>query len=403
MTHHTPTQQGRKRRRGRAGKILIAVALGLLIPLFVVEIALRANYHSLPLRLQIELYPVRWTPFTEERIGGPLMLVGDDPEFGVVAQPIKLEPETGAPLNAPYHMTNYAWSDARVAFRSPQPDPEQFKIVALGDSFTFCWSDDGECWTDYLSASINTPVVNMGQPGTGSVSHMRLYFRYINGPTASRPHPKLVIWQFFANDFNDDYTLAVLNGTNKLPPLPGNEPMSPFQRWLRENSAIYSILFRLVHLSYHEHLYNAPYVVRQGEVEISFGHPFFNDLANMDNPRNQEGEPLTYDAVLKVREAVEKTGNHFVVLVIPTKEEVFRALTEPKMGKEAVDLLAEPRLRFLKFCAANNLLCLDTLPALEANANRQVYYVDDLHTNALGNRVIADALAAFLRQQGYVQ
>jgi hypothetical protein len=89
------------------------------------------------------------------------------------------------------------------------------------------------------------------------------------------------------------------------------------------------------------------------------------------------------------------------MILMPTKEEVYRSMISTIMDKALIDAIAEPRLRMLEFCKTNNLLCLDLLPALESNASPsvQLYFPTDPHLNARGNEVVANALAQFLKEQ----
>jgi cell wall assembly regulator SMI1 len=66
-------------------------------------------------------------------------------------------------------------------------------------------------------------------------------------------------------------------------------------------------------------------------------------------------------------------------------------------SKAAVNAIAAPRLRLLDFCKAQNLLCLDLLPGLQAQADQRIYYTNDSHLNAQGNRAAATLISTFLR------
>lgn len=80
--------------------------------------------------------------------------------------------------------------------------------MALGDSHTFCFTDAQDCWVDLLSARLGVPIANLGQPVTGSESHACRYFSFVANPDLGLRQPRLVLWQFFGNDYNDDYGLA---------------------------------------------------------------------------------------------------------------------------------------------------------------------------------------------------
>jgi hypothetical protein len=145
-----------------------------------------------------------------------------------------------------------------------------------------------------------------------------------------------------------------------------------------------------------------PYRVTVDNLDISFGQSYIRDSFDMTQERNLEGEMLSHHAILRTRATVEKNGGAFVIILMPTKEEVYRALTEPKMGQAAIDAIAAPRLRMIDFCKAEKLACFDLLPVLEAQAkqNIQLYFPTDPHLNAQGNRVIGEAIVQFLKDQG---
>ena len=83
---------------------------------------------------------------------------------------------------------------------------------------------------------------------------------------------------------------------------------------------------------------------------------------------------------------------------MPTKEQVYRAMSEPLLGAEKLALLDTPYAMMRDFCAAEGLDCFDPLAALQAHADagEQLYYTTDMHLNARGNAVLAGALAEWL-------
>jgi hypothetical protein len=196
-----------------------------------------------------------------------------------------------------------------------------------------------------------------------------------------------------------------LNGTAKTPPPanpgPISAPPTPLQAWLRENSVLYTLLNALGReRDPGVDMFVDPYRVIVGKLDLSFGQSYIRESFDMTQARNLEGESLSHEAILKTRDLVEKNGGKFVIIVMPTKEETYRAITEVKMGKDAVDSIAAPRLRMLDFCREQKLMCFDLLPVLQAQAdqNAQVFYPTDPHLNVEGNAVIAEAIAQFLSQ-----
>jgi hypothetical protein len=83
---------------------------------------------------------------------------------------------------------------------------------------------------------------------------------------------------------------------------------------------------------------------------------------------------------------------------MPTKEQVYRDLSEPLLGEDRLALLDQPYQMMLDFCQQQGLTCIDLLPILQkyAAAGEQLYYTTDMHLNVRGNEVLAQELAAWL-------
>jgi hypothetical protein len=399
------------RRSKRLTTRIIAVILGLIIPLLLIEIGIRVAYHSLTPGLQVALRFVRITPFTNERLA-PLPLWQDDNDYQTVVRPGERGSLQVGSITLQFRISTYAWWGGRVGFRTPQPETGRVDAVAVGDSHTFCFVDDKDCWINILNASAGLNIANFGQPVTGSISHERLYYDFVAKPELKLGQPKLVLWQFYGNDYNDDYGLALMNHTNKTPPpadlLTDFQTPAPysFDQWLSENSAIYTMFTALSRANSQQNtLFVDPYRVKVGASEMDFGRPYLSASFDMSQARNQEGEQLSHEAILRTRDIVEKNGGKFIILMMPTKEEVYRDLTEPKMGSAALDGLAAPRLRLMDFCKAQNLTCYDMTAVLVAKAKQNVllFHYDDIHMNPEGNRVFADAVAALLKTEGVLK
>lgn len=387
-----------KRLLSRFAIIISSVIFAVLL----LEIVIRLSYGALPSALQIALRFVHQTPFTEARLA-PLPLWQEDTTYQMVVKPEARNVEQVGSLSVRFRVNTYAWWNGHIGFRTPPPEDGDVKAVALGDSHTFCFTDEQDCWVNLLSARLGVPIANLGQPVTGSESHARRYYSFVANPALGLRQPRLVLWQFFGNDYNDDYGLAVLNGTAQTPPIvaPPAPAESPLAAWLREYSAVFALLQALANADAPQmRLFVDPYRVTAGQVDISFGRPYLAEAFDMRQARNLEGESLSRAAILRTHDLVEANGGRFIVLLMPTKEEVYRHLTEPYLGAAYLDQLAAPRLRLLTFCAAERLTCLDLTPALSERAQQgqQLFFSDDIHLNALGNRAVAEIVADFLAQ-----
>jgi len=376
-----------------------AVLFGLFVALLIVEIGVRLAYRALPQTLQIALQDVRITPFSDVRLVPP-PIWQPDYDYQTVTRPGITDETAFAGPGVSFPVNTYAWFGGRVGFRSPQPTDGTLQAAALGDSFTFCFTPAADCWVDLLARQSGLQIANMGQPVTGTTAHLRILRTF-----ALPVKPKLVLWQFFGNDFNDDYGLAGLNGTAQTPPEPSTLPAlptAPIARWLREHSVIYAIVSALLRRDAGVEQFIDPYQFTSGAVRLAFGEEYVRKAFDLSNPRNLEGEMLTYATLRDARKAVEGYGGAFVVLLMPTKEEVWSAQTAPIMGQAAIDGISAPRMRMHAFCEAEKLTCLDLFDALKAQADAGVqgYYERDMHLNARGNQAVADAVAVFLRERG---
>lgn len=378
---------------------LFAVLMGILIPLLFIETGLRLAYGSLSPGLRIALRFVRITPFSDQRLSPLPIWMMDNYYQTIVKSDVQDSLQVGS-INLQFWVNTYSWWGGRVGFRTPQPETGRVEAVALGDSHTFCFVEDRDCWVNLLSAQTGLHVANFGQPVTGSLSHERLYYDFVAKPELKLGQPKLVLWQFYGNDYNDDYGMAVLESTNKTAPPPTDSsvlPQSGVEKWLNENSATYAVL-RALSLAGTTNLFVDPYRVQTDTLDIEFGRPYILQAFDMTQARNQEGEMLTHQAILRTRALVEQNGGKFVILIMPTKEEVYRTMTAPFLGEAALEALGVSRQRLNTFCQAQNLTCLDLTPALMEQAARgvQLFHRDDIHLNTEGNRVFADAVGRFL-------
>lgn len=380
-----------------------AVLFGLLLALLIVEIAIRLLYGQLPMGVQIALRDVRVHPFTDSRLAPPPLWQSDRDYLTIVRPGARDSLQAGSPT-VTFRVDTFAWWGGRVGFRSPQPEDGKIEAVALGDSFTFCFTHVENCWVKYAAQQSGLRIENLGQPVTGSVSHARRYFDFVAKPELKLQQPKVVIWQFYGNDFNDDYGLAVLNGTNRTPATAQAAPpalsQGEFAVALRQQSALYALMGVMVRgRDPGVEQFVDPHTIKKDGLELSFGQSYIRNAFDMTLARNQEGEQRSQRAILETRDLVQRNGGQFFMVVMPTKEEAYAELTAPILGADAIAAIAAPRLRMLDFCRRSGLRCFDALPILKAHAdnNLQVYFPADPHLNMLGNQVVGSAVAQFIR------
>jgi hypothetical protein len=374
---------------------LFTIGCAVLFTLLLLEVLLRAMYGILPPTLQIALRFVRVTPFTEQRLA-PLPLWREDSDYQTIVAPDAQGIEQVGSLRVRFKVHTYAWWAGRVGFRSPPPTDGRVQAIALGDSHTFCFVDEKDCWVEQLSAGLGLRVANLGQPVTGSISHERIYRDFVANLPVNQP--KWILWQWFGNDFNDDYGLALASGSNITPPPATDDSAMPVDPRLAEYSALYALIGALSPSNQRTSAqFVDPYAVQIDEQTVYLGRPYIPSAFDMAQPRNLEGERLSHDAVLRTAQRVMAREGRLVVLLMPAKEEVYWSHAERHIGRAALEQIAAPRLRMRAFCEAYDLTCLDLLPVLAARADQVLFHPDDIHLNPAGNQVVAHAVADFLR------
>ncbi len=385
--------------RRLSSRLLIALAVALLTVLSL-EVALRLLYGALPGNLPYAIRHVRLTPFTQTRLvdlpntpesaRDPFAAwLTYDSRYGRRVKPVRDLPVQLAG-SVQFKLTTHAWSPDEVAFRSPPPTDAQLDVVALGDSMTFCWVALEDCWVSLLSRDLGLSIANLGVPGTGSLSRARIYSDF-----AQAHAPKLVVWQFLINDHFEDYRDA-----HAL-----ERPQEGLGAWLDNHSALYALLMRAL-----ERLNRAPVpqttdlnIVTERGITLNLASEW---LKGWDESVYAEGRALGMAAIRQTAEAVRASGGRFVLIILPTAEELYREIFEaraPGDPRAGLARLAAARAELSAFCAQSSILCYDMYEALRARAYEQaLIYPDDKHFNAAGNRVLASVIAAFLLENQLV-
>lgn len=314
-----------------------------------------------------------------------------------------------------FRLTTYPLWGSPMGFRIP-PEVNYFVDAAfVGDSHTFCFTELADCWVTTLAQAAGMGVVNLGQPVTGSMSHLRILQDY-----GAPFRPPLVVWQFVGNDFNDDYGLAVLRGElaeiDETPtPPPPQPPARPgWLLWLEQHSALAVTLEllttgRVGGLTADEMLHDDPYTVVLPGGVLQFGRYIERQVADMSRARNLAGLTLTRGAFQQAQTLVAAPDwttagpGAFVVLLVPTRELVYRRWTEPLLGADEWQVWHSAHAAMLDVCDDLALTCFDALPGLQAHAEATgdlLYWTDDPHLNPRGNAVLAGLVRAFLAERG---
>lgn len=297
------------------------------------------------------------------------------------------------------------WDNAGIGFRT---DPVDYFVdaVVVGDSFGMCFTERDDCWVDQLAAQTDLGIVNLSQPVTGTTSHMRILQDFGVPLLQDNPEP-LVIWQFFGNDFNDDYGLAVFR--DDIEPIMEDET-SEQSTDAGGDSVLWAVLQTVFTGQFagvpdSEALFVKPYRATYGDGHtLQFGGAYELQALDMNRDENQIGYDLSVQAFRDAQPIVDDLNGEIVVVIIPTREEVYRHITAPMMGDDAIITLQSARDAMLNLCKSPNLNCFDAFDVLVDHAvnGEALYYSDDMHLNPHGNQVLAEALARLLADEGFV-
>jgi hypothetical protein len=388
-------------------KALLLIGFWLIATPLLLELVVRAAVPALPPALQVVAQRVvQGESLDINRIG----LMTMDIDHGFMMKTGVTDALYGPGQGVGFHVSTIQIQGSRMGFRSePFTLGDRVDAAVVGDSFSFCFTEYEDCWVTRFAASTRLATMNLAQGSTGSVSHWRFIETF--GQTFE---PPLVIWQFFVNDFNEDYQLALLReeieplGETVVPEYP--ESGGPILQWLRSNSVAWVLIETTLSgesayvSDFEKYHFSRPYSVEYDGNRLNFGQRYEQIAANLDDPRVAAGVPMTRDALEQAKATVEGWGGKFAVFLIPTREEVYRHLTAPVMGEAEVDALGAPRRKMLELCGALELTCLDLLPVLQDYAKRgeHLYYTDDMHLNPRGNEVVAAEVETWLRELGYL-
>ena len=386
----------------RKRKWIGILALWLLAILVLLELGLRAFRPALPPRLQ-EMVNIaaKGSPFAEP---WDRAWIRNPDHYFILKPGLVNAPQYGTPRLKFNLSTIELWAGGGVGFRN-RPVDYFVDAVVLGDSFAFCFTERSDCWVTRLEADTGLGLVNLGLPGTGSHSHylvLRDFGKFYQ--------PPLVIWQFFGNDFNDDYGLFTSNGTIEPVDAPSDTRLAEGEHaglvGLRDRSALYVVLETILtgRRSFDDPVaqsFEERYVVTlPGGERLQFGQTYEPQVMDMTRAANQAGYEISRTAFSMAQDLIATWDGRLVVVLVPTREEVYQAYTAEALGDE-LDQIISARLAMLELCAELDLLCYDALADLgeRAEGGELLYYEDDLHLNPLGNRVFAELLAGWLAQQ----
>jgi len=308
--------------------------------------------------------------------------------------------------------------------------PNEFRILLLGDSYTFGYGvDGGSTFAKILERNLNSMldtskrflVINAGVTGYGTAQEMLQY-----EIVGSKLNPDLVLLGFFVgNDVQDNLCLLLKTLTPhrrapcfvveehglalKSVPLQTTNDGSKETPLLSLSQAAETELYELIYLRARRFLVGTPWLVRflyGTGIEV---HPGYlpHVVAGWYLPENVEsGFPLTQRLLRRLHEDVTKTGARLAVVLIPSRVQVLPKLFELSKtlyrDVAAVDAFFQnpnkPQQMLLNFLGQEGIPALDLLPLLGNYPDvDELYLPINAHWNGSGHRLAGQAIQEFLR------
>jgi hypothetical protein len=296
----------------------------------------------------------------------------------------------------PVRTTSHGLGD--IGFRDIGTRPP-FDAVALGDSFTFC--DDvpvDSCWVRQVADLTGLSIATLGVSGYSTIAEARIFERY-----GRKLHPRVILQALFPNDFNDnvDFEQWTRSDSDDFWSWRSNrEGRGRIAGWLAAHSLAYRLAEGAIRGAGRE-----TYHYKKNGLDLVFRVDRW--WLGSDDRRAEarlRGWELMQRALLEVDATAQQIGATLVVVLIPTKEEIYWNLVRPHVsGAESADP-DRPLDVVRDFCQQRGIAYCDLAPALDAEAQRgrQLYLKVSGHWNDDGNTIAARAIAACLATQGLV-
>lgn len=313
------------------------------------------------------------------------------------------------------------------------PRPGSFRIVVLGDSFMEAWgvelADSMPRRLEQGLSSKNAEVMNLGVRGYGTAQE------YLSlKEEGMQYHPDLVVLAFFAgNDLRNN--LAELEENMQKDPTPQSFGR-PFARLDSSGlSFVYPDVQRVEdYIARHERRFmnsrGSPLLLirllgrlsrkpRSNDPNVFLGAYLSGFDARISRSGNQaldaaqyqlwfdEAWEVTIALLIEIRDLARQSGAELVVLMIPPDyvidEDQFQRIVARNPTLE-FDRDAPDR-RLARAAAEHDFHYLNLEPALRASAEQgkgPFYLERDLHWNAAGHALAAEALIEYLERNGLV-
>ncbi len=327
-----------------------------------------------------------------ERINSEANYAMDDSILGFKLKPNLSHFKRSVPdSNEMYDVDTITLGFSNIGFRDDGLNQNKKRGIFLGDSFTFGYGVPlNETFVKQLEKLSGLDVVNMGVDSYSSLNNEYMLENY--GINLS---PNYIFWGLFQNDFVGSVETINWKQSNKSFSIfqkeiaNGNTDVQFYaiRYFLAKNSAIYNLMKFIMKtnnfIKKNKQFYNSQF-------DLFFRIDYLEEIIDEKSSTYQIGMNLTKDALLKSASLAEKNNATFIVVIIPSKEQVYL----PLLKENKFSNLDHPIKTLNNFCSEYNITCIDLLPSLQkfAEKGEKLYFKTDGHFTKRGHLLVAEII-----------
>ena len=271
----------------------------------------------------------------------------------------------------------------QLGFRGPEIDPDPApgtrRVILLGDSVTFGYRmPEEEIFPSLMAARLapDHEVLNFGVEGYNTTAELEVLRN-----TGLSLAPQTVVLVVNLNDY--DYTPAV--GPRGVLTLDREENVAA---WSPRNFSEFYLLLQWLLRTGGSVWFGEPAPPAPTEMETLDFKPLDLYVSALRkeywrNPTDERMEVM-FEAMRELASTTAAHGIRLVVVILPDGDQI---------GTAEPDLI--PQTRLAAFCEQEGLDCLDLQPIFAA-ASTPNLFMDIMHPNAAGHRLISDAIVEHL-------
>jgi lysophospholipase L1-like esterase len=268
----------------------------------------------------------------------------------------------------------------------PKP-PGLYRVLYLGDSVAAASRakprENFVSFTrDFLETQGDYEVINAAVPGYTSYQEVLFYKRYLADTNSD-----LVVWVYCLND-NHRFLHRLDQKRGMLLTEEVKASLQVHSHWwdyiVRRSYFLTSIRVRLRSLK------------KQSE---SARHAFeWEDSIVFNNAWKDETWPSYENDLRTLKQLVESHGGKLAIIIVPYEPQILH-----RNDKEHAEYVLKPQHKLIELCGKYQVPCLDLYQAFCVEySQKRALYLDKVHLNPAGHRIVADQIDQFLMAEGLV-